>query len=206
MKNTFLTLFSVLSLLLVFSACSKSKTYAERLADERKAINRFIKKENIKVINFEQFEKQGSTTNVDENEYVELQNKVYLQIVNIGSENVVDTFATGDQLTVRFIERDIVQNLETTRTNVYAAYPDVFNYRISGEQVSGEFIEGNMIMNSIRSVPSGWLIGMRFARKGATLKVIVPSKMGHMPASNSVLPYFYELRRISIANPNELTR
>lgn len=204
MKNTFITLFSILSLLFVFSACSKSKTYAERLADERKAINKYIKANNIKVLTFDEFAEQDSVTNVDKNEYVELQNKVYLQIVNIGSENLVDTFASGDQLYIRFKEFDIMENFETIRSNDVDAYPDLFNYRINKGEVFGEFLEGKMISNNIRSVPSGWLISMRFARKGAYLKVIVPSKMGHMGASNSVLPYFYELRKINEANPTEL--
>ncbi len=204
MKNTFITLFSILSLLIVFSACSKSKTYAERLADERKAINKYIKANNIKVITFDEFVEQDSVTNVDKNEYVELQNKVYLQIVEKGREQAVDTFASGDQLYIRFKEFDIMEKYETIRSNVETAFPDIFNYRINRGEVFGEFIEGQMISNNIRSVPAGWLISMRFAHKGASLKVIVPSKMGHMGASNSVLPYFYELREIDEANPTEL--
>ena len=38
--------------------------------EEREAIKRFIEKEDIKVISFEQFQEQDSTTNVKDNEFV----------------------------------------------------------------------------------------------------------------------------------------
>lgn len=205
MKNKLITLFSVLYLLLIVTAsCSNSKTYAEKLADERKAINRYIKQNNIKVIDFDDFAANDSVTNVAENEYVELQNKVYLQIIDKGSEVLTDTFANGDELYVRFLEYNIMQKFETSLSNYGGSYPDIFNYRIFGDQISGEFLSGPMAANGFRNVPSGWLIAMRFARKGAHLKVIVPSKMGHQAASSEVYPYFYDLREINEASPGEL--
>ena len=38
--------------------------------EEREAIKRFIEREDINVISFEQFQEQDSTTNVDENQFV----------------------------------------------------------------------------------------------------------------------------------------
>ncbi len=205
MKNISFALLSVFSLILVFASCSKSKTYAEKLADERKAINNFIKKENIKVITFDQFAEQDSTTNLDKNEYVELQNKVYMQIVNKGSECLTDTFANDDKLTVRFVEYSIMKKFETGLTNVDAPFVDAFNYRINGDQISGEFLsKGMMYGNGIAKVPAGWLIAMRFVRKGAHIKVIVPSKMGHVYSLREVYPYHYDLRKIAEAYPGEL--
>ena len=50
--------------------------------EEREAIKRFIEKEDIKVISFEQFQEQDSTTNVKDNEFVLFSdNGVYMQIV-----------------------------------------------------------------------------------------------------------------------------
>ena len=35
----------------ILSSCNKSRTYAQRLGDERKAIERFMDKNNLKVLN-----------------------------------------------------------------------------------------------------------------------------------------------------------
>ena len=52
------------------------------------------KKEGIKVISQTEFYAQDSTTNVEENEYVQLASGVYMQIVDKGSENAADTVKT----------------------------------------------------------------------------------------------------------------
>lgn len=204
MKNISQILLPLLVVAAIFASCSKSKTYAERLADERKAISGFIKRQKIKVIDFKTFVAQDSVTNLEDNEYVELQNKVYLQIVDKGSENLVDTFENGAKLTVRYVEHNIKGNYNTGLSNSIEPNVDAFNYRIYGDQVSGEFYgPGMMISNGIAKVPAGWLIAMRFVRKGARLRLIVPSKMGHTYAYQNVAPFHYDLRKIAEANPME---
>ena len=70
MKKLGILFASVFLLGLVFQSCNNGKTYAEMKEEEREAIKRFIEREDINVISFEQFQEQDSTINVDENQFV----------------------------------------------------------------------------------------------------------------------------------------
>ena len=63
-------LLGILTVVLAFSSCNKTETYADQLDRENEAINAYIVKHGIKVISEEQFEKQGNTTDVSKNQYV----------------------------------------------------------------------------------------------------------------------------------------
>ena len=52
----------VLAVVLAFSSCNKSETYADQLERENDAIHAFIVKKGINVITEAQFTKQGNTT------------------------------------------------------------------------------------------------------------------------------------------------
>ncbi len=70
MKKLGILFASVFLLGLFFQSCNNGKTYAEMKEEEREAIKRFIEKENINVISFDQFQEQDSTTTVDDNQFV----------------------------------------------------------------------------------------------------------------------------------------
>mgnify|MGYP001779354293 FL=1 len=61
MKKLGILFASVFLLGLVFQSCNNGKTYAEMKEEEREAIKRFIEREDINVISFEQFQEQDST-------------------------------------------------------------------------------------------------------------------------------------------------
>ena len=87
MKKLGILFASVFLLGLVFQSCNNGKTYAEMKEEEREAIKRFIEKEDINVISFDQFQEQDSTTNVDENQFVLFsETGVYMQIVEEGKD------------------------------------------------------------------------------------------------------------------------
>ena len=68
-----------------FQSCDDSKTYAELKEEEREAIKRYIELNNIKVISEAEFQKQDSTTNLSDNEYVLFEESgVYMQVVERG--------------------------------------------------------------------------------------------------------------------------
>lgn len=80
MKQTIWAFVTFCSLTMLFS-CDNGETYADRKEREKNAINRFIKEHEIKVISYDQFLAQDSTTNVDENEYVLFnEDGIYMQI------------------------------------------------------------------------------------------------------------------------------
>ena len=86
MKKLTLFFFALLAVCLAFQACDNTKSYAELLDDEKAAIKAFIKENNIKVISQSEFHAKDSTTNVAENEYVQLASGVYMQIVDSWSK------------------------------------------------------------------------------------------------------------------------
>lgn len=202
MKKTTLALLSVLALLISFASCSKHKTYAERLAEEKKAIDKYIKAKNIKVISYSDFLVKDSVTDVTKNEYVELQTGLYLQIINKGSILHTDTFKSRDEITVRFDEFDIKNKWFTSASNTtQPLYVDAFIYTNDGNNVKGVFL-GNSNMAKIynsKAVPLGWVIPLIFLRYNAHINLIVTSKLGHDVAKQQVAPYAYEIKSLSLS-------
>lgn len=202
MKKTVFTILSILAVLIAFQSCSKSRTYAERLADEKKAIDRYIKKEKIKVISMDEFTKNNEETDVEANEYVELQTGLYLQIQDKGSENLADTFKTRSEITVRFTEYNIIDGFFTIASNTNQAnFVDAFIYTIDKDRIRGEFVDRGTMVETYgsKTVPSGWLIPLKYIRHNGHIRVIVSSKLGHTVANREVYPYAYDLRRLAIS-------
>ena len=202
MKKSVLTILSVLSLFLVFQSCSKTRTYADRLADEKKAIDRYVKNNKINIISYQRFIENDTVTDIDKNEYVELQTGLYMQIVDRGSKVDVDTFAHRDEITVRFREYNIQEGYETMVGNTNNPYfVDAFSYTKTENQVKGEFVgEGNMVgYYQTKTVPTGWLIPLDYIRYGAHIKLIISSKLGHMNSFREVYPYAYDMTEVNLS-------
>ena len=186
----------------VSQSCSDSKTYAEQMEDERRAISKFISQHNIKVISAEEFEKSGYKTDTTKNEYVQMGNGVYMQIYDKGSVGVVeDSIRDRDVVTVRFMEYDIMVGDTTYASNYYIPHlVDVFDYTLSGTTAYGQFRQGMMYQTyGYSDVPEGWLTPLRYIGNKARVKLIVPHKVGHREAmETTVKPYYYDLRRIQL--------
>lgn len=197
-KNILITLVSVITLTLAFQSCGKSRTYADMLAKERKAVHKYIDKNKIKIISLEEFEKD-TITDLEANEFANLGNGLYMQIVRRGSENPVDTFASRDEITARFSEYNMIDEFLTSATNTSASgYVDTFVYTIEKEYVTGLFSEGGMLALYGPQVPTGWLLALKYLRHDSSVKLIVPSKMGHTAAFQEVYPYVYDIKRFDI--------
>jgi hypothetical protein len=177
---------------IVFLSCSDTKSYADRLEDEKKAIAAFIKDNDIQVISQTEFYDQDSVTN--DNEYVQLASGVYMHIIDKGSTNKADTVKSGDHVLVRFTEYDLLSK-DTSLTNVSdVARPDEFLYRVTSTQIAGQFISGYMpSAYTSTMVPAGWLQPLAYVRDKSHVRLIVPAKMGHSTAQSSVYPFYYDL-------------
>ena len=199
--------FCSLFVLAIFFACDNTKTYAERLADEKKAIQKFISARGYKTITQEEFEKDTIT---GENTFVMLADGIYLNIVNRGSENPEDTIKSGQNVVVRFTEYDIMKEEITPASNYknpiegLNSYPDMFRFEQSGTTLFGRFITGemgvgsNMVNNYSTIVPAGWLLPLKYIRDGAHIQLIVPSKMGQSFAVERVYPFYYDMRKLTL--------
>lgn len=200
MKKLTLQLFSLLAIGLAFQSCSKTKTYAEMLSDEKDAINTYIAKNKIKVISKDQFEAQNKTTG--KNEYVAFpEDGVYMNIEVKGDRLAQN----NDVILARFLEFDIVSN-DTTITNFFDnTSVDQFRYTRTDDSKGnivatyGQFFQEQnqkayMLSYYGSAVPSGWLKALRYVGHNSKVKMIVPSKMGHKTAQQNVTPYFYEIQ------------
>ncbi len=198
MKKTILSFFAFLLCGVAFQACDNTKTYAEMLDDEKKAIKEYISDNNITVISQSEFYKNDSTTNLANNEYVQLASGVYMQIVDKGSSNPADTVKNNDLVLVRFKEYGIMSNDSLSNLGL-SDVVDAFKYTVTTSSIAGIFTQGYMYRTySSTAVPAGWLVALTYVRDKAHVKLIVPSKMGHSTAQQRVYPYAYDIRKFQI--------
>ena len=199
MKKISILFASVFLLGLVFQACNNGKTYAEMKEEEREAIKRFIEKEEINVISFDQFKEQDSTTDVSKNQFVLFSdNGVYMQIVDRGKG---EQMADGRyEILARYIEKQIVEGgtTDTLSGNWYSSYPDEMMLTKSGKTYSATFTLGEMTYYG-NYVPSAWLLPFNYIRVGRSIserskvRLIVPHSEGQSDASAKVYPCYYEI-------------
>ena len=167
MKKLVFLFLSLLTAGSLFQACDNSKTYAEMLEDEKNAVNKFIKDNDIRVISLEEFERDTVTASKEAgdgyDEYVAFSNGVYMQIVDRGGKeegengvefiNEVDTFATDNIICTRYVEKDMMTG-EVTCFNValeewmdypdYYKFPLTFRYVQNASTVYGIVLSGSL--------------------------------------------------------------
>ncbi len=201
MKNKLLLLFLPL-LAMMFAACDDEISYSEMKEREKDAIKAFIRSEGIKVIKFDDFIKNDSVTDVEENEYV-LIDDVYMQIVRNPKEvDGARQMRKGDDLTilVRFSEYNISEG-ETVLTNDNDSdNPDEMKIKFNGGSYEGRFDKGYMLSIYGQNVPESWLVPLPYiylTRKDDSqipkVRLIVPHSKGTSNASQYVYPCFYEI-------------
>ena len=228
MKKLVFLFLSLLTAGSLFQACDNSNTYAEMLEDEKNAVNKFIKDNDIRVISLEEFERDTITASKEAgngyDEYVAFSNGVYMQIVDRGGKedkngveviNEVDTFANNNVICTRYVEQDMMTG-DTTCFNVplerwmdvpdYYKFPLTFRYVQNTSTVYGIVLSGSLDYDLLwngkgygTAIPSGWLIALPYLRNNAHVRLIVPSKMGHTTAQQYVNPYFYDIRKFEKA-------
>lgn len=206
MRKTILSLVALLCLA-SFTACNDYETYGEKKDKERDAINQFIADSLIVVINEAQFRSQDSTTNLERNEFVYLDNSgVYMQIVRRGCGKPI---ADGESavLLVRYYEECLQDTLYSY--NEYNPFtPDYMTVSRSGSTYSGTFTSGQWYSryassyNGTATVPNGLLVPFPYINVGrprkaddeiAKVRLIVPHSQGHTLATSYVRAYYYEM-------------
>ena len=198
LRNIFL--YTILSLL--FVACDKTVTYSEMKEKEIETIKNFIKEQGINVISYQEFIANDTVTNVERNEYVEIDG-VYMQIVNNPKdESDARRIKDGEtrNMYVVYSEKNI-QSGDMLSYNTY--YPDPDEMRVSNNSgsYSAAFVSGVMLnLYSSSYVPTGWLVPFsylwftRHSSQHARVNLIVPHTKGTSNATTYVYPCFYEIR------------
>ena len=214
----------IFTVLLLFSCGSSEQTYGEQKEHEREVVSSFINRNvvmmvgtdtlldlgKIKVITEEEFDKQDSTTNVEENEFVLFTNSgIYMQIVREGAGKRIE-HGESRRLLCRFWEYNMMgDSLQlTNRIQQYATRPEYMNVSNNSGYISGSFDltmpTGSLMYSTYgdSNIPDGWLKPLEYVRVGAQtsddtriakVRLIVPHSFGHSHAKASVYPCFYEL-------------
>ena len=200
LKNKFGYLLILPFIALLFASCDDTVTYSEMKEKEREAVSDYIKEQNIKIISFEEFVANDSTTDVSKNEFVEIDD-VYMQIVNnpVVKDSTAYRIEDGDNvdLLIRYYEYNI-QDGDTITANLYAADPDEMRVTNTSGSYTATFTSGIMTVYG-SSVPSGWLVPLRFltfTRKQSNLakvNIIVPHTRGTSTAATYVYPCRYQI-------------
>jgi hypothetical protein len=206
MKKFSLLLF-LMAMVVTWSACNRTETYAEQKERERNAVNAYLVKEGVHVIDETTFKNQNYTTDLERNEFVLFESTgVYMQILNEGcGEKLKD----GETATVlcRFSERNLLTDTLQLSNNVFgwSAVVDKMYVTKNGITYTASFDTSSSVMYrtySSASVPAGWLVPLTYIKLGrpstaeedvALVKLIVPHTQGQSNAASSVYPCLYEL-------------
>lgn len=214
MKKNIILIFSLLSLIVSLFSCKDTETYAELKDKEKKAINAFIKDNDITgpitVITEKTFLANDTTTDLSRNEFVLFEEDgIYMQILQRGKGQTIyemakeqpDSTITKNVL-CRFMEYDI-ESGDTTNMNITdPAIVDkmLVKYSLYSRSYTASFTEGRMMQKyTSASVPKGWLKAFNYIRLSknsaniAKVRIILPHASGTSNASGYVLPYFYEI-------------
>jgi len=164
-----------LVVLLLFSSCGDSRTYAKQIAEEKALIERFIKRNGIKVV--EKLPADSVFLN-DKKLYYKSASGMYYRLEKASERP--DTIALGDRLTIdaRYLE----YTLEAKSDTADYLSPNNYPYGLS-------FVYGG----STVSTATAFLEAVGYMKKSeAEAKLIVPHKLGF--DATGVTPYGYDLK------------
>ncbi|MGV8964084.1 MAG: DUF4827 family protein [Candidatus Saccharimonadaceae bacterium] len=167
-KNIIVLLISIVAIG-VFASCNKSKTYAQRLNDEKKAIELFIDKNDIKVL--KEYPKDSV---FQANEfYFDTTSGVYYNVVDSGNGRRI---MMGEELYVRFKGLKYLSSNDTsTYSNINSLQPEILVY-------------GNTLTYS----STAWVAPLRNVGHLGRVKLIVPFTMGLASDNQSYKTAYYE--------------
>lgn len=183
MKRGFYILMILCAALMVVS-CDKTKSYTERLKDERKAIDRLIDREGIKVL--KDYPADGV---FKENEFVKLDNDVYLNVIDSGNG---ERAVLGQTKVLCRFEANGILDADTS------IYVNNLIYGVGYYGYPTEFIFGyNVYSGETRSYPPDYFVGEGLATglyhvgNEALIKLIVPFKRMGTTFQSSYSPIYY---------------
>lgn len=189
MKRGFYILM-IMCVALVVVSCDKTKSYTEHLKDERKAIERLIRREGFDII--DDYPADGV---FKKNEFVKLDNGVYLNVIDSGNGN--RAVAGRTKVLCRFeannIQGDTTALFVNNLTYGLGYYPHptefIFGYNVySGEKRS--YVPDEL-------VGEGLATGLYHVGEGAKVRLIVPFKRmasGGYFQKNYIPVYFSKVR------------
>ncbi|WP_352421764.1 DUF4827 family protein [Proteiniphilum sp.] len=172
-KSIVLILVSVLTLT---TSCNNRKTYAEYLKDERKAIDLFIAKNNLKILK----DFPSDTVFGDNEFYKDPATGVYFNIIERGNYAVKPVWR--ENISVRFKGLHYFSTTDTILySNNLSTYPEILEY--IGPVTS-------LTQSSYDN--AGWVVPLSYVGHTGKVKLIIPFEMGSSYDQSQYTPTYYE--------------
>ena len=176
MRHTAIFTVLLAALALCWAGCNKTKTYAEKLKDEKKAIDRYISSNELEILN-----KMPDDTIFKPNQYFKTPEGLYLNVIN-KQYNVDplynDSIRPGDEVNVRVKKRHFFMQYSEPMFYNWNENPVTFRYT-PGKSEGGD-------------TPLAWDIALQYVNNYALVKMIVPSVMGDKNDLPNVIPVQYD--------------
>lgn len=175
---------------LSFAACNDSETYKDMRDRELDSISSFLRKENIKVISEDEFNRRWNNnqrltdTTKNNNEWVLFNsNGIYMQVIDLGCGDYIKKGTSVDVL-VRFDEYNLSYAAEmsdkcltlSNKFRDYSYYEDKMSVTNTSGTFTGSFVDPSRSLMALTynssysglssTVPSGWLIPFTWIKIG----------------------------------------
>jgi len=178
-KTSIFVISSIILLIYLMSAgsCNKSKSLQEKLQDEKRAISRYIDRNDLVVLN--DYPKDGK---FKEKEFFKTSDGLYIHVVDSGNGRRVTPLV--DEVTVRFEYRHDIAVSDTS----------ISRWTGSGLINPFSFIYGlqQSYSGSGSLVCVGWVIPLMYVGERATVDLIIPSSLGSYDDNSNINPVFYK--------------
>lgn len=192
MKRFFYVLSFLMGVGALFSSCNSNKTYAELLAEEKKAIRNFVSVNNISAIDVSDEEVEVYTDEAawvgedavnnghfERGQWYKFEDGLYMKIVSFG--DTTSMFKSRQNIIVRYEKR---YNLLT--------YENADSDYTSNEEPNSYWEISQWSQNYNGTYGYGVGFPVRFLGTDAVVCLIVPSKVGTSDDATSVVPVYYE--------------
>lgn len=169
----------LISISFVAFSCNNQKTTQEYLREEKKAIERYIDRNDFDIIS--SYPENGV---FGENQFFKTNEGLYIHVVDSGNGRRVT--ALVDQVQVRFDYFLYVKDAVGGDTSKV-----ILDYR----WFPFEFIYGNTASYSkdaLKLTCNGWAIPLNYIGEGAIVDLIIPSSLGGTTDYNSFDPVYYK--------------
>ncbi|MDR2691096.1 MAG: DUF4827 domain-containing protein [Dysgonamonadaceae bacterium] len=182
MKKTLIFISALVALLSCsLASCDKQKSLQERLQEEKRAIDRYIKKNGLVILN--EYPASGI---FGEKEYFKTSDGLYIHVVDSGNGQRATSLV--DEVTVRFDYRHDIAVSDTSITywsNSALIQPFSFTYGLTQSYT----VSGSLVC-------VGWVYPLAYVGEYAVVDLIIPSALGSSEDNNVnygiINPVFYK--------------
>jgi hypothetical protein len=155
-------------------SCDESKTLQEQLQEEKRAISRYIDRNQLKILN--EYPPDGE---FGEKEFFKTSEGLYIHVVDSG--NGRRPVSSVDEVTVRFEYRHNIAISDSSITQGVMIQPYFFTYGLYQSYSVSESL-----------VCIGWVYPLAYVGEEAVVDLIIPSSLGSYSDNNNINPVFYK--------------